>query len=58
MKEYKIVKPEKRWVTKDQVFEDLFNKYASQGWRVLSVFFAQSGQIQKAVLERDKNRTY
>ncbi|MCF6180852.1 DUF4177 domain-containing protein [Lutibacter sp.] len=58
MKEYKIVKPESNWVSKDNVFEDLFNKYASQGWRVISVAFDQGGHIRKAVLERDKNRTY
>ncbi|MCF6168606.1 hypothetical protein [Lutibacter sp.] len=56
MKEYKIVKPEKKWDTKDQIFEDLFNKYSSRGWQIMSVSYGQSGNIQKAVLERDKNR--
>jgi len=56
MKEYKIIKPDSMWAYKDQTFEDLFNKYASQGWRVLSVGFDQSGNIIKAVIERDKNR--
>jgi len=56
MKEYKIIKPDSMWAYKDQTFEDLFNKYASQGWRVLSVGFGQSGNIIKAVIERDKNR--
>jgi hypothetical protein len=56
MKEYKIIKPESRWAYKDQHFEDLFNKYASQGWRVLNVAFDQGGNVRKAVIERDKNR--
>lgn len=56
MKEYKIVKPESRWATKDKTFEDLFNKYASQGWQIISISYGQSGNIQKAVLERNKNR--
>jgi len=56
MKEYKIVKPESVWSYKDATFEDLFNKYASQGWVVISVAFDQGGSIRKAVLERDKNR--
>ena len=56
MKEYKIIKPDSIWTYKDKTFEDLFNKYASQGWSVLSVGFDQSGNVKKAVLERDKNR--
>ena len=56
MKEYKIIKPDSMWAYKDKTFEDLFNKYASQGWCVLNVAFDQSGNIRKAVLERDKNR--
>ncbi|MFK5959159.1 MAG: DUF4177 domain-containing protein [Lutibacter sp.] len=56
MKEYKIIKPESMWAYKDATFEDMFNKYASQGWRVINVGFDQSGNIRKAVLERDKNR--
>ena len=56
MKEYKIVKPESMWAYKDTAFEDLFNKNASQGWRIISVAFGGTGNIQKAVLERDKNR--
>ena len=56
MKEYKIIKPDSMWAYKDQVFEDLFNKNASQGWCVINVAFDQSGNIRKAVLERDKNR--
>ncbi|AMC10606.1 hypothetical protein Lupro_04840 [Lutibacter profundi] len=54
MKEYKIVKPESRWTTKDKTFEDLFNKYASQGWQIISISYAQSGNIQKAVLKEIK----
>ncbi len=56
MKEYKIVKPNSVWSYKDKYFEDLFNKYASQGWCVISVAYGSSGHILKAVLERDKNR--
>ena len=56
MKEYKIIKPDSIWSYKDKSFEDLFNKYASQGWSVLSVGFDGGGNIKKAVLERDKNR--
>jgi len=56
MKEYKIIKPDSMWAYKDQTFEDLFNKYASQGWHVISVGYGQTGNIAKAVLERDKNR--
>ena len=56
MKEYKIIKPDSMCAYKDQTFEDLFNKYASQGWRVLNVGFDQSGNVKKAVIERDKNR--
>ncbi|MDV7185706.1 DUF4177 domain-containing protein [Lutibacter sp. TH_r2] len=56
MYEYKIVKPESVWKTGDTVFEDIFNKHASQGWRVKNVAFNQSGNFTKAVLERNKNR--
>lgn len=56
MREYKIIKPESMWVSKDKTFEDMFNKYAAQGWQIISVSYGQSGNIQKAVLERDKNR--
>ncbi|MFD1293613.1 DUF4177 domain-containing protein [Lutibacter holmesii] len=56
MREYKIVKPKSRWSINDATFEELFNKYASQGWRVISIAYGQSGNLQKAVLERDKNR--
>ncbi|WP_457615437.1 DUF4177 domain-containing protein [Lutibacter sp.] len=56
MKEYKIIKPNSIWNYKDKTFEDLFNKYASQGWHVINVSFDQSGGIRKAILERDKNR--
>ena len=56
MYEYKIVKPDSIWKRKDVDFEDLFNKYASQGWRVIQVAFGQTGNITKAVLERNKNR--
>ena len=44
------------WAYKDETFEDLFNKYASQGWSVINVGFDQSANIRKAVLEREKNR--
>lgn len=56
MKEYKIVKPEGMFGYKDKKFEEIFNQYAASGWRVISVAYAQTGQIQKVVLERDKNR--
>lgn len=56
MFEYKIIKPDSIWNIKDKTFEELFNKYASQGWRVISVAFNQGGAITKAVLERNKNR--
>lgn len=56
MREYKIIKPESIWSYKDSDFEDLFNKYASQGWRVISVGYGGSGNVLKAVLEKDKNR--
>jgi len=56
MKEYKIIKPSSIWSYKDATFEDLFNKYASQGWEVKSVGYGQTGNISKAVLVRDKNR--
>lgn len=56
MREYKIIKPESMWIHKDATFEELFNKHASQGWRVISVAYGKAGNIQKAVLERDKNR--
>ena len=56
MKEYKIIKPDSVWSYKDQTFEDLLNKYASQGWQVASLAFDQSANIRKAVMEREKNR--
>ena len=56
MKEYKIIKPESIWSHKDSTYEDLFNKYASQGWSVVSVAYGGTGNILKAVIERDKNR--
>jgi len=56
MREYKIIKPDSIWAYKDVVFEDLFNKYASQGWQVISVAYNSTGNIKKAVLEREKNR--
>jgi len=57
MREYKIIKPLGVWSHKDADFEDLINKYASQGWRVISVGYdGGGGNILKAVLERDKNR--
>ncbi|NOR27970.1 MAG: DUF4177 domain-containing protein [Lutibacter sp.] len=56
MKEYKIIKPDSMWAYKDQTFEDMFNKFGAQGWQVINVSFDQSGNIRKAVLERDKNR--
>lgn len=55
MREYKIIKPESIWSHKDSTFEDLLNKYAIQGWKVISVGYTGSN-IVKAVLERDKNR--
>lgn len=56
MKEYKIVKRESMWSTKDDDFIDLFNQNAREGWEVLSVGFNQSGMMLKAVMVRDKNR--
>jgi len=56
MYEYKIIKPDSIWKRKDVDFEDLFNKYSSQGWRVINVAFDQGGGITKAVIERNKNR--
>jgi len=56
MKEYKIIKPQSMWGDKDSTFEDTFNKYAAQGWHLLTVSFSLEGKIQKAVLERSKNR--
>jgi hypothetical protein len=56
MKEYKIVKPESMWAYKDATFEEIFNQHASQGWRVISIGYGGSGNLLKAVLERDKNR--
>lgn len=56
MREYKIIKPDSIWSYKDATFEDLLNKYASQGWRAISIGFDISGNLLKAVLERDKNR--
>lgn len=56
MREYKIIKPDSSWYLKESDFEDLFNKYASQGWRVISVGYGASGNVLKAVIERDKNR--
>jgi len=56
MKEYKIIKPESVWSYKDTTFEDLLNKYASQGWSAISIGYGASGSLLKAVLERDKNR--
>jgi hypothetical protein len=56
MKEYKIIKPESIWTYKDETFEDLLNKYASQGWEVKSVGYGETGNILKVVLERAKNR--
>lgn len=56
MKEYKIIKPQGLFNLKDKNFEELFNKYAANGWRIISVAYSQVGQIQKAVIERDKNR--
>lgn len=56
MREYKIIKPESMWSRGDATFEDLFNKYAAQGWKVISVGYGNTGNLLKAVLERDKNR--
>lgn len=56
MREYKIIKQKSIWSNKDIDFEDSFNKHASQGWRVISVGYGGTGNILKAVLERDKNR--
>ena len=57
MYEYRIIKPESFWNRKDKYFEELFNKYGSQGWKVISIAFDQGGSISKAVIERNKNRT-
>jgi hypothetical protein len=56
MKEYKIIKPKSLWSFKDTSFEDVLNTYGTQGWRVVSVAYGGTGNILKAVLERDKNR--
>ena len=56
MREYKIIKSERKWSSNDDAFEDLLNKYASQGWKAISVAYGGTGNILKAVLERDKNR--
>lgn len=56
MREYKVIKPKSIWGAKENEFEDLFNKYASQGWRVISVAYGATGNILKAVIEREKNR--
>lgn len=55
MKEYKIIKPKGLFGYEDSKFEELFNTYASRGWKVISVSYSQTGHIQKAVLEKDKN---
>jgi hypothetical protein len=54
MKEYKIIK--KSFWKKDDDFEDSLNQFAREGWRVISISYANIGNIQKAVLEREKNR--
>lgn len=56
MYEYKIIKPKGMWNYKDKNFEEMFNSYASQGRRVINVAFRQTGNITKAVIERNKNR--
>jgi len=54
MKEYKIIK--KSVWSKDTAFEETLNQLAREGWRVISVSYGGTGNILKAVLERDKNR--
>lgn len=56
MYEYKIIKPTGLFKNKDKNFEELFNTYAQQGWRIVSVAFGQTGMITKAVIERNRNR--
>ena len=57
MKEYKIIK-KKSMFTKDIDFEEQLNQYTRDGWTVISIANNQHGGIVKAVLERDKNRSY
>jgi len=53
MKEYKILK--KNFWKNDEIFLDLLNQNAREGWAVKCVTHAD-GNFTKALLERDKNR--
>ena len=52
MKEYKVVILKLGLLNRAQNFEDLLNKYAREGWRVVEV---PSGW-NSVIFERDKNR--
>jgi len=56
MKEYKIVKAFSIWGAEKtrKAIEEIINREAKKGWRVVSVSFAYSTGAY-ATLERDKN---
>lgn len=53
MKAYKILK--KNFRKNDEVFLDLLNKSAKEGWSVNCITHTE-GNFTKALLEREKNR--
>ena len=52
MKEYKVVSWKMGLSKNDQRLEDVLNKYAKQGWRVIHI----AENHTRIVFERDKNR--
>tara|TARA_R110001583_G_scaffold34847_1_gene116561 strand:+ start:5392 stop:5559 length:168 start_codon:yes stop_codon:yes gene_type:complete len=54
MKEYKIIK--KSLWKKDDVFEDILNQFAREGWEVKSAIGNGHRDFAKVILEREKNR--
>jgi len=54
MKEYKVLK--KGFWKKDDIFEDILNQLAREGWEVKNAIGDGHGNISKVILEREKNR--
>ena len=55
MKEYKVIKPKLGWSNQTEKMEELLNKYAKEGWRLVEITPNQH-VISFIVFERDKNR--
>ncbi|MAX70073.1 MAG: hypothetical protein CMC76_10780 [Flavobacteriaceae bacterium] len=55
MKEYKVIKPKLGWRSQTEKLEELLNKYAKEGWRLVEITPNQH-MISFIVFERDKNR--